>query len=88
MNTKNFYSMTDVSCAKLTLSLYGQKDQFGNDMVNIFHVLWAARVLIWFRNYLNKVREFISALRTTWNNAVSKVWSLIRGKSLSLPDVP
>ena len=80
--------MQDVSCAKMTLSMFGQKDRFGNDMVNIFHVLWAARVLIWFRNYLNKVREFISVLRMSWNNAVSRVWNLIRIKAIVLPDVP
>ena len=89
MNTqRNFYSMHEVSCAKVTLSLYGKKDRFGDEMVDIFHVLWAARVILWFKNYLSKVREFITALKTTWNSAVSKVWSLIRGNSLSLPDVP
>ena len=85
---KNFYSMTDVSCARTTLELYGKKDQFGNDFVTIFDVLWAARVMVWFRNYLTKIREIAASLRTGWNKAVSKVWSLIRTKVLNLPDTP
>ena len=85
---RNFYSMTEVSCAKVTLSLYGVKDKFGGDFVNIFQVIWAARVMVWFRNYISKIREIAASLRTGWNKAVSRVWSLIRTKVLNLPDTP
>jgi len=87
-NKKNFYAMSDVSCAKVTLELHGQTDKFGDQFVNIFQVIWAAKVILWFRNYLNKVREFIRSFRTTWNGAVSKVWRLIKVKILNIPDTP
>lgn len=85
---KNFYSMVDVHIARETMSLYGKLDRFGNPMVELPHVLWAAKVLIWFNNYMNKVRQLMRNLRTTWNNAVSKVWRGIKSLSILIPDTP
>jgi len=68
--------------------MYGKKDRFGNDLVNIFYVMWALRVLIWFTNYLNKVRYFAKKAKVKWNEAVSNVWCLIRSKTLRIKDTP
>jgi hypothetical protein len=80
--------MVDVHYAKETISLYGKKDKFGNDMVSIFHLLWAWKVIIWFRNYLRKVRDLASKLRTNWNSAVSKVWGMIKSNAIVIQDTP
>lgn len=80
--------MTDVSCARETMSLYGKTDRFGNPMVELHHVLWAAKVLIWFNNYMTKVRKLVRDLRTAWNNAVSILWRGLRSFTIRLKDTP
>jgi hypothetical protein len=80
--------MTDVHCARVTMSLHGKTDKFGAPMVSIFHLIWAARVLIWFSRYIKLVRSFVTRLEYTWNSAVSQVWDLIRSNSIAIKDTP
>ncbi len=80
--------MSDVSCARETMSLYGKTDRFGNPMVELHHVLWAARVLIWFNNYVTRIRQMVRDLRTAWNNVVSMVWQGLRNLTIRFMDTP
>ena len=53
------YNLTDIKCAKITLSLAGQLDRFSNPMVGQDAIDWANDVLSFFAKIYNYARKCV-----------------------------
>lgn len=77
------YSFLDVSTAKIILSA-PELDRFGDLMFTIDIRIWAAKVLIWWNNYLQSVRKAMSIFKCSWQKATSKTWAAIKSGRIFL----